>query len=130
MGQAGLGPDFNPDQTRVATVPQELLAASARQPSSPSAGEEARAGPLPRMPAVAAASPSSDELHFQETYRDFVATRERCGEMADGLSFEKFAVKLRRNRDQLIQKYSCRTVRFQVYVKEGKAALRASPVKD
>jgi hypothetical protein len=38
--------------------------------------------------------------------------------------------KLRKNKEQLMQKYSCRTVKFQVYVKEGKAALKATPVKD
>ena len=63
-------------------------------------------------------------------YREFVATRERCGESADGLTYERFAVKLRKNREQLMQKYACRTVRFQVYVKEGKAALKATPVRE
>ena len=59
-----------------------------------------------------------------------MATRERCGEGSDGLTYEKFVAKLRKNREQLVQKYACRTVRFQVYVKEGKAALKATPVKD
>jgi len=63
-------------------------------------------------------------------FREFIATRERCGEPADGLTYDKFVAKLRKNREQLVQKYACRTVRFQVYVKEGKAALKATPVKD
>jgi hypothetical protein len=29
----------------------------------------------------------------------------------------------------LIAKYQCRTVRFQVYEKDGKAALKATPVR-
>jgi len=29
-----------------------------------------------------------------------------------------------------VQKYGCRTVRFQVYVKDGRAALKATPVRD
>ena len=37
---------------------------------------------------------------------------------------------VRKNKEQLVQKYACRTVKFQVYVKEGKAALKATPVKD
>ena len=37
---------------------------------------------------------------------------------------------LRKNKEQLVAKYNCRTVRFQVYVKDGKAALKATPVKD
>ena len=38
--------------------------------------------------------------------------------------------KLAKNRDALTQKYACRTVRFQVYVKNGKAALKALPDHD
>ena len=72
----------------------------------------------------------AEEAHFQDVFKSFVATRQQCGEPADGLTYEKFAQKLQKNRDQLISRYSCRTVRFQVYVKEGKAALKATPVKD
>ena len=103
-----------PDTTRVADIPAELLQAAARPVATPV--PRTRSGP--------------DEEHFHEVYLDFVAQRERCGESADGLTYERFATKLRKNRDQLISKYSCRTVRFQVYVKDGKAALKATPVKD
>ena len=47
----------------------------------------------------------------------------------DGLTWDRFRDKLRRNHDTLAQKYACRTVRFQVYVKDGKAALKATPVR-
>ena len=46
------------------------------------------------------------------------------------VSRKLLAQKLRKNREQLVQKYACRTVRFAVYVKDGKAALKATPVKD
>lgn len=72
---------------------------------------------------------STEEQHFEDTYRDFLKTRGECGEPTEGVSYEKFAQKLRKNKEQLIQKYNCTTVRFQVYVKEGKAALKATPVK-
>ena len=79
------------------------------------------------MPAVPASGPSpvplpspfaggSEEAHFQQVFRDFVATKEKCGEPADGLTYEKFAAKLLKNQEQLIAKYACRSVRFQVYV--------------
>ncbi|MBF5042679.1 cell division protein FtsK [Aggregicoccus sp. 17bor-14] len=125
----------NPEATRVATIPQELLLAAARQEL-----EAPRASPLPPPPAFAQPPPApapafggplTDEQHFEEVFREFIATRERCGEPSDpGLTFDKFVAKLRKNREQLVQKYACRTVRFQVYVKEGKAALKATPVKD
>jgi hypothetical protein len=71
-----------------------------------------------------------DEAHFEDVFRSFLATRQQCGEPAEGLTYERFAQKLHKNREQLIARYNCRTVRFQVYVKEGKAALKATPVKE
>ncbi len=125
----------NPDATRVAVIPQELLKASARGNSSENPmGSGPKVLPMPRVASVAppsvAAGGGSEEVHFQEVFRDFLATRERCGEPADGLTFDKFVAKLRKNKDQLVTKYNCKTVRFQVYVKEGKAALKATPVKE
>ncbi|HEX8434357.1 MXAN_5187 C-terminal domain-containing protein, partial [Archangium sp.] len=72
----------------------------------------------------------AEEQHFQDVFREFAATRDQCGEPNDGLTYDKFVAKLRKNKEQLVQKYACKTVRFQVYVKEGKAALKATPVKD
>ncbi|GHG81124.1 MXAN_5187 family protein [Comamonas sp. JC664] len=125
----------SPETTRVAAIPRELLQASARPPTS-----DAIPMPAPRPAAAQAAIPLpglgnsavalSDEQHFQDVFREFVSTRERCGEAADGLTYDKFVQKLRKNKEQLVQKYACKTVRFQVYVKEGKAALKATPVKD
>ncbi|RKH55551.1 MXAN_5187 family protein [Corallococcus aberystwythensis] len=126
----------SPETTRVAAIPRELLQASTRPtseaiPMPPPRSSAPQAVPLP-MPGVnsAAAVALSEEQHFQDVFREFVTTRERCGEQADGLTYDKFVQKLRKNKEQLVTKYACKTVRFQVYVKEGKAALKATPVKD
>ena len=55
--------------------------------------------------------------------------REECGEGPQGVAFDRFRQKLLKNREQLLEKYRCRSVKFQVYVKEGKAALKATPVR-
>ena len=70
-----------------------------------------------------------EERHWEATFDEFLRVREECGEVSDGLTFDRFRVKLEKNKDTLVQKYGCRTVRFQVYVKDGKAALKATPVK-
>jgi hypothetical protein len=75
------------------------------------------------------ASQDSDTVYFREVFEDFLALKRKCGEKTDNLTFERFAAKLRNNRDALLSKHRCRTVRFQVYVKDGKAALKASPVR-
>jgi hypothetical protein len=126
-GEADRRPNY--DQTVIAPMPEALIRATSKQPSQPSSMSS------PTEPApVRTGSPTppptiGDEAHYQQIYREFVATRERCGEAADGLTFEKFAAKLKKNQEQLITKYSCRSVRFQVYVKDGKAALKATPVR-
>jgi hypothetical protein len=79
----------------------------------------ARAAPAPRV-----------DPYFRQVFDQFVAAKQSCGESIAGLVFEKFAEKLVRNRDDLMAKTGCRDVRFTVYVKDGKAALKATPVKD
>ncbi|MHB8420736.1 MAG: MXAN_5187 family protein [Myxococcales bacterium] len=115
---------FNPDATVVAQVPQALLHATRAAAAPPPRQEFPTAVPLP-PPAA-----SAEEGHFQAVFREFVATREKCGEPADGLTYDKFVGKLKKNKDQLVAKYNCKSVRFQVYVKEGKAALKATPVRE
>ncbi|ABC83110.1 MXAN_5187 family protein [Anaeromyxobacter dehalogenans] len=78
---------------------------------------------------TAAPEPGSDEEHWREVFRDFLRVRGECGEPVEGLTFERFRQKLEQNRATLVAKYGCRTVRFQVYVKEGKTALKATPVR-
>jgi hypothetical protein len=70
-----------------------------------------------------------DGPYYRQVFDDFVALKVKCGEPTDGLTLEKFTLKLKANRDQLIAKYACKAVRFQVYVKDGKAALKATPIK-
>jgi|APLak6261679142_1056127.scaffolds.fasta_scaffold00001_108 hypothetical protein len=132
--QEPMGED-NPDATRVAAVPAELIKAARSGGASGTTGERPSIKPpgvaMPKVASVPPAAGANDEdRHFQEVFRDFVATREKCREPADGLTYDKFKAKLLKNKEQLVAKYQCRTVRFQVYVKDGKAALKATPVKD
>ena len=76
-----------------------------------------------------APSPADDEASWRGVHEEFLRVRAAQGELVDGVTWDRFRDKLRKNRDLLVQKYACRTVRFQVYVKEGKAALRATPVR-
>jgi hypothetical protein len=75
------------------------------------------------------ATAEGEDAYFRQVYEDFIELKRKCGEQTESLTFEKFLVKLRQNRDHLIAKYACKAVRFQVYVKDGKAALKATPVK-
>lgn len=73
---------------------------------------------------------TAEEAHIREVFADYMATRQRTGETAGTITLDKFRSKLEANKQQLVAKYGCRTARFSVYVKEGKAAIRAIPVKE
>ena len=79
---------------------------------------------------IASANETNDEIEagFRQVFDEFVLTRQNCGESMEGVTIDKFVVKLRQNRAQLIQRYGCSSVRFQVYVREGKTALKATPI--
>jgi hypothetical protein len=71
-----------------------------------------------------------EAAHFAHVYDEFVQAKKQCGEPQAGLTIDKFLQKLRDNKAALVAKHGCRTVRFSVYVKDGKAALKATPVRD
>ncbi len=104
----GDGP-FEDDEvaTTIAPVPKELL--SALDTKAP--------------------APSDEEGHFREVFEQFVEAKKQCGEPTSGLTYAKFSQTLRKNRDQIVTRHGAARVRFTVYVKEGKAALKATPVK-
>src|SRR5581483_2426522 len=79
------------------------------------------------MPGAEEADP--DELHWRETYDRFRELKVQLGEPADRLSFEKFAAKLKKNRTDLLAKHNCKGVRFSVYEKDGRAAIKASAIR-
>jgi hypothetical protein len=67
---------------------------------------------------------------WQAVYEEFIRTKRDCGEPTDGLTFDKFQQTLKKNRDALMQRHGCKRVKFSVYVKEGRASLKATPVRD
>ena len=88
-------------------------------------------GPVTPAPGRSTPPPTVEEAEgpWRGVYEEFLRIRSAQGEAVDGITWDRFRDKLRKNSDLLVQKYACRTVRFQVYVKEGKAALKATPVR-
>lgn len=97
------GPEEEEERTKVGQPPADLLAASGG---------------------------AADSAEWQQVYQDFVRTKRECSEPTDGLTYEKFEQTLKKNRDALIQRHGCKRVKFSVYVKEGRASLKATPVRD
>lgn len=106
----------------------------AGEPAAPVAGapQPPPRRPLPRAPGAAPAAAStadSKQATWRAVYEEFVRIKEQCGENVEGLTYEKFEVTLKKNEDTLMKHHAATSVKFSVYVKEGKAALKASPVR-
>jgi hypothetical protein len=76
----------------------------------------------------APAESADEEAHLRETFDKFLAMRAETGESVH-LSYDRFATKLRQNRDQLLARGNVRGVRFTVYKKDGRAAIKASAIR-
>lgn len=127
-----------PPQAAAPAVPQAARTGTGGAPKLP--GPAIPAGVKPPVPAPKPAplplqgsndnADTADQAnHYRQVYQQYLSVRKDCGEPIDGLSFEKFELTLNKTRDQVLQKHPAKDVRFTVYVKEGRAALKAAPVK-
>ncbi len=94
------------ERTMVASVPQEVLARASGEVQNP------------------------DEAEWPNVYEEFLKTKKQCNEPTEGLTLDKFRQTLRKNRDALVARHNCKRVKFTVYVKDGRASLKATPIKD
>src|SRR5882724_510368 len=83
-----------------------------------------------RMPAPPGRAEPSELEEWQSVFQDFVSLKQQCGENTDGFSYEKFELTLKKKNEELLSRHGAKRVKFSVYVKEGKAALKASPIMD
>jgi hypothetical protein len=100
---------------------------SARKPPPPL--PKGNTEPEPEAaPAADDAGEEDEATEWQKVYEEFLAIKQQCGEATTGMTFDKFKSTLQRNKDALVSRHGVTRVKFTVYVKDGKAALKASPV--
>ncbi len=107
-------------------------AASAPPPATPGSTSQP-ATPSPAVSSPTASDASSEdpkEAEYREIFEEFLQVKVACGESTTGLTFERFAAKLRKqSKDLMAKRPGIKDVQFSVYVKDGKAALKAKVVK-
>ncbi len=75
-----------------------------------------------------AVSGEDEEVQWRAVYADYIRLRGECGEATD-IAYEKFELQLRKNRDAILTKHGAARVKFAVHIKDGKAKLKASPIR-
>ncbi len=127
-------------QPQLPTAPAR--AAPFPEPVTSAASSAHRGGGLPAPPppprrplpadggTMSSTAVGGEQLEWRQVFEEFVATKRQCGENIDGFTYEKFEQTLKKNREALIKRHGAKQVKFSVYVKDGKAALKASPIKE
>lgn len=131
---AGNPPGMPPPVNHSATVAATPGAARGAKADGDEEEETAIGQPSEALLSASGAGPTvladGGTQEWRVVYEDFLRTKKECGEPTDGLTFEKFQQTLRKNRDALMQRHGCKRVKFSVYVKEGRASLKATPVRE
>jgi hypothetical protein len=78
---------------------------------------------------IDASADGDDTADWPQVFEEFVRVKKANNEPAENLTFEKFQKTLRKHREALVAQHGCKKVKFTVYVKDNRAALKASPVK-
>jgi hypothetical protein len=121
-----------PSAPQIRPLPQ---APSRRLPQAPkrAGGEDDAVAPESAdssQTAVAESAVPSKAEEWLAVYQQFVATKQQCGEDTENFTYEKFELTLKKNEAAILQRHSATSVKFTVYVKDGKAALKASPIRE
>lgn len=129
-------PDVFDDPTiAIPRPPLPIPAAKPTRPDPPApraqpaaAPSQANAGSPPNLPIVDG-STLSELDEWKQVFAEYVQVRKQCGEPTETLTFDKFKATLERNKAAIVERHHCSRVKFTVYVKDGKAALKAAPQK-
>jgi hypothetical protein len=117
----------------------ETPAAAAKSSAAKSApGGKDAAAEKPASPEAAASTPQIHiagtpppdplaETRLRSVYRAYVEAKRRCNEDTTRLSFDAVAASLKRQVPELLERHNVRDVEYRVFVKDGKAILRAVP---
>lgn len=122
-------------QPRAAAVPAAppvgvAVAAGATAAEPPVGPPRSLPRPPPRAAGPRSGGAPSEEVEWRQVFEEFVATKRNCGEPTEALTYEKFEGTLRKNKAVIVQQHGVQRVKFTVYVKQGRAALKASPIRD
>ena len=124
---------FKARRRRKNSQPQLPVASPAKAqpaPSGPAKAESAEPGasrePTIHIAGTAPPEPLS-ENRLRSVYRAYVEAKRRCNEDTTRLSFDAVAASLKRQVPELLERHNARDVEYRVFVKDGKAILRAVP---
>lgn len=119
-----------PPPTAAAAAPGSKQAATGKVAAVAQPGTPQPPVPPPEPQIHIAGTPPTDplaEARLRSVYRAYVEAKRRCNEDTTRLSFDAVVASLKRQVPELLERHNARDVEYRVFVKDGKAILRAVP---
>ena len=66
---------------------------------------------------------------MKRLYRAYVSAKKRTGESTDGLTYDRLLRTLQKQVPTIQARTGCKRVDFKIEIKQGKAILKAIPIK-
>jgi len=107
----------------------------APRPARPAAETATTAKAVPTRRPAAGARPArpvqggADRGKLEKTYQTFLAARKKTGESTSNMSYNKVMQQFEKKIPDFKKRHGCRDVQFKVVIKDGKAKIKAVPVK-
>lgn len=102
------------------------IASTSKPPPIPPKAPQNVPPPVPS----AAVKPSVDpDERMKRLYRAYVSAKKRTGESTEGLTYDRLVRTLSKQVPNIQKKTGCKRVDFKIEIKQGKAVLKAVPVK-
>lgn len=117
-----------PEATAIRSAPAEILSLATGESRVPDTTAVVPA-PVELLAEPTLENQSEKSAQLREIYETFLRVRVQCGEPTEPLTFERFSAALEKHRDALVASTHCKEVKFAVNVKNGKAALTATPLQ-
>jgi len=119
--------DFSPEEKAALLTGEFRIASTTKPPPIP------KVAPLPvratRKPPAGGAAPADADNRMQRLYRAYVSAKKRTGESTDGLTYDRLVRTLRKQVPTIQARTGCKRVDFKIEIKQGKAILKAVPIK-
>ena len=130
MRRKGSAPEVPaaPPASATAPGPKQAATGKAAAVAQPATPQPQVPPPEPQIHIAGTAPPDPlAETRLRSVYRAYVEAKRRCNEDTTRLSFDAVVASLKRQVPELLERHNVRDVEYRVFVKDGKAILRAVP---
>ena len=109
---------------------EHRIASTTKPPPVPKGGPPPvpKGGPPP-VPASPPQPVAGADDRMKRLYRAYVSAKKRTGESTEGLTYDRLVRTLQKQVPDIQKKTGCKRVDFKIEIKQGKAVLKAVPVK-